>query len=82
MVHYMVSLKNLLADAAKAIVDYPDEVTVTETEESDGVLLVLSVAPTDMGKVIGKHGKIARALRTLVKASANSIGKKVTVEIR
>ena len=50
---------------AKALVDHPDEVSVTETEREDSILLALSVAPSDMGKVIGKSGKIARAIRSV-----------------
>lgn len=79
----MIDLKLILTDIAKAIVDKPDEVSVSIDEQQDGdILLVLSVAPDDMGKVIGRHGKIAKAIRTVMKAAANSIGKKVTVEIR
>lgn len=79
----MLELKNVLTDIAKAIVDDPDSVKVTETEETEGnVLLVLTVAPDDMGMVIGKKGRIAKAIRTIMKVAANSVGKKVTVEIR
>ena len=78
----MLSLKQTLTDIAKAIVDSPDEVTVTESEEGDSVLLVLSVAADDMGEVIGKHGRIAKAIRMIMKSAANSVGKKETVEIR
>ncbi len=79
----MISLKDILADLAKAIVDTPDEVNVTEEQDSDGnVVLTLSVAPDDMGMVIGRHGKIAKAIRTVMKAAANTINKKVTVEIK
>lgn len=79
----MNSYKQTLTDIARAIVDYPDEVTVVETVGDDGsILLVLSVAPTDMGKVIGKHGKIARAIRSIIKAQSNLSDDKVTVEIQ
>jgi len=79
----MVELKKVLCDIAKAIVDNPDEVSVTETEEgNDGVLLELHVAEDDMGKVIGRHGKIAKSIRLVMKAAANTIGKHVTVEIK
>ncbi|MBQ2735013.1 MAG: KH domain-containing protein [Clostridia bacterium] len=76
-------MKDVLTDMAKAIVETPDSVSVTETETEGGeVLLTLSVAPDDMGKVIGRHGRIAKALRTVMKAAATSVNKKVTVEIK
>lgn len=79
----MNSYKQTLADIAKAIVDQPEEVTVAETRGEDGsIVLVLSVAPSDMGKVIGKHGKIARAIRSVIKAQSNLSDDKVTVEIQ
>jgi len=78
----MVNLKETLSEIAKAIVDSPDEVTVLETEENGNVNLTLSVAPDDMGMVIGKHGKIAKAIRTVMKAAAGTCGKKVNVEIK
>lgn len=78
----MVDLKTTLVDIAKAIVDSPDEVTVVATEDNDTVNLTLSVAADDMGMVIGKHGKIAKAIRTVMKAAATTIGKKVNVEIK
>lgn len=78
----MVNLKETLIEIAQAIVDSPDEVTVIENEEHDTVNLVLSVAPDDMGMVIGKHGKIAKAIRTVMKAAAGTCGKKVNVEIK
>ena len=78
----MTDLKGTLANIARAIVDNPDEVTVIAAEETENsVPLKLSVAPSDMGKVIGKHGKIAKAIRQLMKAAANGTGKKVTVDI-
>lgn len=78
----MVDLKITLADIARAIVDNPDEVVVTVTEESEsGITLRLTVAPDDMGKVIGKHGKIAKAIRQLIKSAASGSGKRVTVDI-
>ena len=78
----MTDLKGTLANIARAIVDNPDEVTVFAAEETENsVTLKLSVAPSDMGKVIGKHGKIAKAIRQLMKAAANGTGKKVTVDI-
>ncbi len=78
----MLDLKIVLTDLAKAIVDNPDEVNVTETETESGVLLTLSVAESDVGMVIGKHGRIAKAIRSVMKAAATRVGKKVTVEIR
>lgn len=78
----MADLKATLIDIAKAIVDSPDEVAVVQTEDDNGITLVLSVAPDDMGMVIGKHGKIAKSIRMLIKAAAGNTGKKVNVEIR
>lgn len=79
----MIALKDILEDIAKAIVDNPDQVNVTEELDSEGnVVLTLSVAPDDMGMVIGRHGKIAKAIRTVVKAAANTLKTKVTVEIK
>ena len=78
----MVNLKETLIEIAKAIVDSPDEVTVLETEDNDTVNLILSVAQDDMGMVIGKHGKIAKAIRTVMRAAANADGRDVNVEIK
>ena len=79
----MISLKDILTDMAKAIVDNPDQVTVTEENDGEGnVILTLTVSPDDMGMVIGRHGKIAKAIRTVMKAAANTIKVKVTVEIK
>ena len=72
----------VLADMARAIVDHPDAVSVTKTEKEDELLLTLTVAEGDMGMVIGKHGKIARALRTVMKAAAKIADKKITVDIQ
>lgn len=78
----MLILKDVLTDMAKAIVEDPDSVSVTESADADGeILLTLSVAPDDMGKVIGRHGRIAKALRTVMKAAATTVDQKVTVEI-
>ena len=78
----MTDLKGTLANIARAIVDNPEEVVVTVIEESENAIsLKLSVATPDMGKVIGKHGKIAKAIRQLMKAAANGTGKKVTIDI-
>jgi predicted RNA-binding protein YlqC (UPF0109 family) len=74
-------LAELLADLARRLVDEPDAVRV-ETEERDGELaLLLYVAPDDVGKVIGRQGRIARALRTVVRAGAARENRRVTVEI-
>ncbi len=78
----MLDLKQILTDIAKAIVDEPDSVTVIENDNGSSVVLTLSVAPNDMGKVIGRNGRIAKAIRTVMKAAANADGKRITVEIR
>ena len=78
----MVDLKKVLADMAKAIVDKPDEISVTETIDNGDLLLELTVSPDDMGKIIGKHGRIAKAIRTVMKAAATSVDKKVVVKIK
>ena len=80
----MIDLKQVLYDIVKSIVESPDEVTVIEesSDDENNVKLVLSVAPDDMGMVIGKRGKVAKAIRTVMKAAATSCGKKVNVEIR
>ena len=77
-----MDLKLILTDIARAIVDTPDAVTVTETVDGDNIVLVLSVAEDDTGMVIGRHGKIAKAIRAVMKAAANNCGKHVTVEIK
>jgi predicted RNA-binding protein YlqC (UPF0109 family) len=66
---------------AKSLVDHPEAVEVTETVDNDAIVIELRVAPQDMGKVIGKQGRIAKALRTVVKAAAVKENKKVVVEI-
>lgn len=78
----MTDLKETLRDIAMAIVDSPDEVTVVEAVNGKRVNLTLSVAENDMGMVIGKHGKIAKAIRTIMKAAAMADGKEVNVEIK
>ena len=78
----MINLQETLVDIAKAIVDSPDEVSVVENVDASSIELVLSVAPDDMGMVIGRHGRIAKAIRTVMKAAATGSGKKVNVEIR
>ncbi|MBQ3184162.1 MAG: KH domain-containing protein [Clostridia bacterium] len=75
-------MKTILADMVKPIVVYPDQVVITEEVKGDTVTLTLNVEASDMGKVIGKHGKIARSLRLIMKAAATQCGKKVNVEIR
>lgn len=77
-----IDLKQVLADMARAIVDDPDSVNVIEEENEEGTVLTLKVAESDMGMIIGKHGKIARALRTITKAAAKIADKKITVEIK
>ena len=74
-------IKELVEVIAKSLVDYPEQVTVTETEQDNEILLVLKVASDDMGKVIGKQGRIAKAIRAMVKAAASRTDKKVIVEI-
>ena len=74
-------MKELVEVIAKALVNNPDEVVVTETETDRETVLELKVAPSDMGKVIGKQGRIAKAIRSVVKAAASRDDKKVIVEI-
>lgn len=66
---------------AKSLVDYPDQVQVTEVENAHSIIVELRVAPEDMGKVIGKQGRIAKAIRTVVKAASSRETKRVNVEI-
>ena len=74
-------MKDLVTVIAKALVDNPDEVVVTEKTEGKTVTVELHVAPSDMGKVIGKQGRIAKAIRSVVKAASSKDNKKVEVEI-
>ena len=74
-------MKDLLIYLAQSLVDQPEAVKVTETEEESSTMLELRVAEEDMGKVIGKQGKIAKAIRTLTKAAAAKQGVRVSVEI-
>lgn len=74
-------MKELLEIIARSLVDHPENVVVTETEDEDTIHLELRVAPEDMGKVIGKRGRIANAIRVVVKSAAVSDDKKVDVEI-
>ena len=71
----------LVEHLAKSLVDQPDAVKVTQVEDGKEITIHLTVAPEDMGKVIGKQGRIARAIRTVVKAAAVKENRKVTVEI-
>ena len=74
-------MKELVEVIAKSLVDYPDEVAVTEREENNAVFVELKVASADMGKVIGHQGRIAKAIRSVVKAASLGDNKKVDVEI-
>ena len=75
-------MKELVEVIAKALVDNPEEVVVSESLKGDDTLIELKVAPVDMGKVIGKQGRIAKAIRSVVKAAASKDDKKVIVEIQ
>ncbi len=74
-------MKELVEVIAKALVDNPDEVVVTEKNDGHNVTVELHVAPSDMGKVIGKQGRIAKAIRSVVKAASTRDNLKVDVEI-
>ena len=74
-------MKELLLYMAKNLVDDPEAVTVTEIEDEDGKVLELRVAEGDMGKVIGRQGRIAKEIRTIIKTVAQRTVEKVTVEI-
>ena len=74
-------MKDLLLYIARSLVQQPDKVTVTEVQGSDELTLELRVAPEDMGKVIGRQGRIAKEIRTLVRAYAQRPGVKVSVDI-
>lgn len=74
-------MKELLTDIAKRLVRNPDQVSVNEKSDGDTVVLELSVAADDMGKVIGRHGKIAKAIRSIMKIAAVRENKKVVVDI-
>jgi predicted RNA-binding protein YlqC (UPF0109 family) len=74
-------MKELVEYIAKSLVDSPEEVNINEIEGENSVILELRVAAEDMGKVIGKQGKIAKSIRTLTKATATKKGKRVAVEI-
>ncbi len=72
---------NLVAAIARSLVDNPEAVEVKEVKDNNATIIELRVAPEDMGKVIGKQGKIAKAIRTVVKAAATKSNQKVIVEI-
>ena len=74
-------MEDLLEYVARNLVDSPDEVRVTRSERDGAVVLELHVAQDDLGKVIGRHGRIARALRTVVRASGAKTGERVLLEI-
>ncbi len=74
-------MKDLVEVIAKSLVEHPDEVVVTEKQSGKTLVLELKVAPSDMGKVIGKQGRIAKAIRSVVKAAASREDKKVVVDI-
>ena len=75
-------MKELVMAIAQSLVEHPEEVTVTEKQDGDETILELKVAPSDVGKVIGKQGRIAKAIRTVVKAAASKEEKKVVLEIQ
>ncbi|MBR0320543.1 MAG: KH domain-containing protein [Clostridia bacterium] len=75
-------MQELLLFLAKSLVDHPEAVKVTETEGPEAIILELNVAPEDMGKVIGKQGRIAKAIRSVIKAATAKNAKPVFVEIQ
>lgn len=75
-------MKELVEIIAKTLVDHPDEVVVTETDNGRELVLELKVASSDTGKVIGKQGRIAKSIRSLVKAAASKENRKVVLEIQ
>lgn len=75
-------MKELLEVIASALVDSPEDVVVVEEEDENQILLSLKVAPADMGKVIGKQGRIAKAIRTVVRAAGSKGNKKIMVDIQ
>lgn len=74
-------MKELLTYIVKNLVSEPDAIAITEEIDGDNVTLSLRVAPGDMGRVIGRHGRIAKEIRTLMKAAGNRENKRVTVDI-
>ena len=77
-----MDFNKILTDIARALVDEPDAVVVTEEVDGDDIELTLTVSENDTGMVIGRHGRIAKAIRQIMKAAANTCGKRVTVEIK
>ena len=75
-------MKELVEVIASALVDSPEDVVVTETEDEKQIVLNLTVAPEDMGKGIGKQGRIAKAIRTVVRAAGSKGDKKIMVDIQ
>ena len=75
-------MKEVVEVVARALVNEPEKVVVTQTEQKDSIVVELHVAPEDMGRVIGKSGRIASAIRNVVKAESSREGKKVIVDIR
>ena len=75
-------MKELVEVIASALVDSPEDVVVTDTEDEKQIVLNLTVAPEDMGKVIGKQGRIAKAIRTVVRAAGSKGDKKIMVDIQ
>ena len=78
----MTNLKDTLANIVSAIVDKPEDIVIVEKDDGNHVKLDLSVSPSDMGKIIGKRGKIARAIRQIMKTAAGNCGKKITIDIK
>ena len=74
-------MQELLTFVAQSLVEHPDQVSVTETEGPEAIILELHVAEEDMGKVIGKQGRIARAIRSVVKAASTKTDERVIVDI-
>ena len=74
-------MKKLVEIIAKALVDHPDAVVVNEIDKEQSIVLELKVADEDMGKVIGKQGRIAKAMRTVMRAAASRTSQKIAVEI-
>ena len=74
-------MKELVEVIAKSLVDHPEEVVVTQSEKDDEIVIELKVGASDMGKVIGRQGRIAKAIRTVVKAASSRSPKRVVVDI-
>lgn len=74
-------MKELLETIVKNLVEFPEQITIEEKEVEDAIILELRVAPSDMGKVIGKQGRIAKAIRTVIRSASGKDGKKIMVEI-